>query len=98
MTGEALSSVAIVQNAVKVLSANTSKITSEQALFARYLVHIVGDIHQPLHSVSLFNATYPSGDRGGNSQKIIILNESTQNLHSFWDAGAYLIQNDSWFI
>jgi hypothetical protein len=77
MTGEALSSVAIVQNAIKVLSANTSKITSEQALFARYLVHIVGDIHQPLHSVSLFNETYPSGDRGGNSQKIIILNGSS---------------------
>ncbi len=67
-------------------------------MFARYLVHVVGDIHQPLHSVSLFNATYPSGDRGGNSLKITLLNGTSQNLHSFWDSGAFRIQNDSWFI
>lgn len=98
MTGNALSSVAIVQNAVKVLSINVNKTSAEKALFARYLVHIIGDIHQPLHSVSLFNTTYPSGDRGGNSLKIVLLNGTTQNLHSFWDAGAFRIQNDSWFI
>jgi hypothetical protein len=78
MTGQALSSVAIVQNAVKVLSVNINKsTTSEKALFARYLVHIVGDIHQPLHSVSLYNTTFPSGDRGGNSLKIVLLNQTS---------------------
>jgi hypothetical protein len=81
-----------------VLSTDINKTTSEKALFARYLVHLVGDIHQPLHSVSLYNTTFPSGDRGGNSLKIIILNGTSQNLHSYWDAGAFLIQNDSWFI
>jgi len=98
MTGQALSSVSIVENAVKILSSNGNKTTVEKALFARYLVHIVGDIHQPLHSVSLFNSTFPSGDRGGNSLKITLLNTTVQNLHSFWDAGAFRIQNDSWFI
>ena len=32
-----------------------------------WVCHLVGDIHQPLHCVSLFNATFTSGDRGGNS-------------------------------
>ena len=67
-------------------------------MFARYLVHVTGDIHQPLHSVALFNETYPQGDRGGNSLKINLLNGTQQNLHSFWDSGAFLIQNDTWFL
>lgn len=32
---------------------------------ARYLLHLVGDIHQPLHSTMMFNATYKTGDLGG---------------------------------
>lgn len=98
MTASALSSVEVIKNAIKVLSTNINKTTSERALFSRYLVHVVGDIHQPLHSVSLFNETFPSGDRGGNSLKITLLNGTVQNLHSFWDSGAFRIQNDSWFM
>lgn len=98
MTETVLSSVKVIDNAVKVLSVNSSLMTAEKAMFARYLIHVVGDIHQPLHSVSLYNTTYPSGDRGGNSLKIVLLNGTTQNLHAFWDAGAFKVQNDSWFV
>lgn len=98
MTASAYSSVEIIRSAVKVLSVNINKTTAEKAMFARYLVHVVGDIHQPLHSVSLFNSTFPTGDRGGNSLKIVLLNGTVQNLHSFWDSGAYRIQNDSWYM
>lgn len=98
MTETVLSSVQVVNNAIKSLAVNINKTTAERALFARYLVHIVGDIHQPLHSVAMFNETFPSGDRGGNSIKIVLLNGTTQNLHAFWDAGAFKVQNDSWFI
>jgi hypothetical protein len=31
-----------------------------------YLVHLIGDLHQPLHCASLYTADYPNGDRGGN--------------------------------
>ena len=31
-----------------------------------YLIHLVGDMHQPLHCASLFTDAYPNGDRGGN--------------------------------
>jgi hypothetical protein len=33
---------------------------------AAWLFHLVGDIHQPLHTVQLFTREYPNGDRGGN--------------------------------
>jgi hypothetical protein len=77
MTETVLSSVDLVKNAIKVIETNINKTTVERALFARYLVHVVGDIHQPLHSVSLYNQTFPSGDRGGNSLKIVLLNGTT---------------------
>lgn len=32
---------------------------------ARYLLHLVGDIHQPLHSVTMYNSTFKKGDLGG---------------------------------
>lgn len=32
---------------------------------ARYLLHLAGDIHQPLHSVSMYNSTHKKGDMGG---------------------------------
>ena len=55
-----------MSTAHKVLTQNMNHNSAERALFARYVVHLVGDIHQPLHSVALFNETYPNGDIGGN--------------------------------
>lgn len=45
----------------------------------KFLVHLVGDIHQPLH---VGNGT----DRGGNSVKIKWFYQSS-NLHRIWDSG-----------
>lgn len=47
-----------------------------------WLFHLVGDIHQPLHSTALFSKDrFPTGDRGGNE---IPLAEG-RNLHALWD-------------
>jgi len=35
-----------------------------------WLLHLVGDVHQPLHTVSRFDQADPLGDRGGNQVKI----------------------------
>src|SRR3569623_2078266 len=35
-----------------------------------WLLHLVGDVHQPLHTVSRFDRADPLGDRGGNQVKI----------------------------
>lgn len=92
-----VNSVRIIDEAVKVLKSNINKTTAERALFSRYLVHVAGDIHQPLHSVALFNETFPNGDIGGNRIKVDLLNSTKNfNFHSFWDSGALRIQNDSW--
>lgn len=91
-----MTSVITVQQARTALKANLRKLTAERALFARYLIHMVGDIHQPLHSVALYNHTFPKGDAGGNFLKITTLNKTVQNFHSFWDAGAFRLQNDSY--
>lgn len=95
-TEAAMTSVITVEQARTALKANVKKITAERALFARYLIHMVGDIHQPLHSVSLFNMTFPKGDAGGNFLKIQDLSGTVQNFHAFWDSGAFRLQNDSY--
>jgi hypothetical protein len=44
----------------------------------RFLVHLVGDLHQPLH-------VGDNGDRGGNDVPVTWEGRST-NLHSVWDS------------
>ena len=56
----------------------------ERARFLAFLVHIVGDLHQPLHAVARVTASLPAGDEGGNLFKI---KHSASNLHSLWDSG-----------
>lgn len=55
------------------------------ALMVAYLFHLVGDIHQPLHSTSRYFPNNLGGDRGGNS---FAINHPKRNLHSYWDAAA----------
>jgi hypothetical protein len=55
---------------------------SEKAIMLAWLFHLVGDIHQPLHSTALFSQKlFLEGDRGGNR----ILTKQHGNLHSVWD-------------
>jgi hypothetical protein len=55
---------------------------AEERLFAlKFILHLVGDLHQPLHSSDNY-------DRGGNGVKIIVdgcPHKSEDKLHSFWD-------------
>jgi len=54
----------------------------DRALAVPWLFHLAGDIHQPLHSTSLYSRRLlPTGDRGGNS----ILTQQRSNLHAVWD-------------
>jgi S1/P1 Nuclease len=51
-----------------------------------WLFHLVGDVHQPLHSVSLFTEQYPTGDRGGTRFYVKVTEQNRAiSLHSFWD-------------
>lgn len=58
---------------------------SEKAVALCWIVHLTGDMHQPLHNVALFSKSYfPDGDGGGNSITVVRQPENT-NLHSAWD-------------
>ena len=51
-----------------------------------WLLHLVGDIHQPLHAISRFTrgGDKQEGDRGGNAVKLCA-SPCRGELHSFWD-------------
>jgi hypothetical protein len=49
-----------------------------------WLLHLVGDVHQPLHATSRFIHSQPQGDAGGN-KVAIHCGCSAQELHAFWD-------------
>jgi hypothetical protein len=54
---------------------------ADKAVAYCWLFHLVGDLHQPLHSVSLVCDRFPTGDRGGNSIPLV----QGRNLHALWD-------------
>jgi hypothetical protein len=66
--------------------AKTETNAESRAIALTWLFHLVGDVHQPLHTVQLFTAKYPNGDRGGNEICIRPMpNRKAMNLHEFWD-------------
>jgi hypothetical protein len=72
----------------------------DRAVCLCWLLHVVGDLHQPLHCATLiaskerFGVPFlpPDGDRGGN-RLAIRLNKndpSAVDVHSFWDAQLFI--------
>lgn len=65
----------------------------------RYILHFVGDVHQPLHSVARDSDLHPDGDRGGNDFKLLPadlfldMERPPQNLHALWDAAGGLYRS-----
>jgi hypothetical protein len=56
-----------------------------RAIALAWLFHLVGDIHQPLHTAQIFTVDYPNGDRGGN--EICIRVTQTGNRWTFTGFG-----------
>ncbi len=50
----------------------------EQVAALKFVLHFVGDLHQPLHSSD-------DNDRGGNNKRVSAAGFSAGNLHHFWD-------------
>lgn len=65
---------AIVNQTARIMNESTSHADRGQAL--RFLLHFLGDIHQPLHT--------EAEGRGGNEIPVLFGNKHT-NLHSIWD-------------
>jgi hypothetical protein len=60
------------------LSSHTPSAPSSELDALRYLVHFVGDIHQPLHAIS-------DADLGGNCERVDPPVGTAENLHAVWD-------------
>ena len=59
---------------------------ADKAIALCWIFHIVGDLHNPLHSVTIFSSRWPEGDRGGNLFWIRARTDARpMNLHAFWD-------------
>ncbi len=52
--------------------------SEEQIVALKFLLHFVGDLHQPLHSSD-------DNDRGGNDKKVSANTLKAGNLHHYWD-------------
>ena len=61
----------------------------EKAIALAWILHLGGDIHQPLHTSARITELEPKGDQGGN---LFLLTpkdtprEKSENLHWFWDS------------
>ncbi|WP_018477647.1 S1/P1 nuclease [Pontibacter roseus] len=66
-----------IEEAVKALK-DEDLSDKQQQEYLKYLVHLVGDLHQPLH-------VGKEGDSGGNAVKLQWFGQSS-NLHRVWDS------------
>jgi hypothetical protein len=70
--------VAQIQHFAAVLADKTAA-PGDRLMALKFVVHFVGDIHQPLHDED-------NGDKGGNNIHLTYFGKST-NLHAVWDGG-----------
>lgn len=79
---------------------NASESDKEKAIAIAWIMHLTGDIHQPLHTSARVTDREPKGDQGGNL--FLLTPDGTPrdkqvNLHWFWDSIVgrnYLYKND----
>jgi S1/P1 Nuclease len=79
-----------VQERIVLFSAVLASPTGTDALKSydlSWLIHLVGDLHQPLHATERFTADALTGDAGGNFVKVSCSRSSDcpRTLHAVWD-------------
>jgi hypothetical protein len=89
-----------LMNAVQALHKNLDDLNdpavprAKKAVALCWVLHLAGDLHQPLHGAALFSMgrfrQLPAGDRGGNEIHVhekwgLLASFKTPNLHALWD-------------
>jgi hypothetical protein len=92
LAADAPANEADVKNVLQAIAFNRQKFKNgkpdEQAVALCWLLHLLGDIHQPLHATAAFSLPAldpedrPHGDEGGNKIRLA----KGRNLHALWDA------------
>lgn len=68
---------------------NSSAANADKAIAIAWIMHLGGDIHQPLHTSARVTETEPKGDQGGNLfllSPVGTARENQVNLHWYWDS------------
>ena len=61
----------------------------QRAVDVCWVTHLIGDIHQPLHTATLVSSHFPKGDVGGNDEVVLKdarYTNTRMNLHLLWDS------------
>ncbi len=65
---------------------DATKSDADRAIAICWILHLVGDVHQPMHTSMLFTKQLPEGDKGGN---LVFAKTSDDGeakaLHFYWD-------------
>lgn len=70
---------------------------STKAYNLGWIIHVVGDLHQPLHGTSRSTAAAPDGDAGGNRIWVQLrgAGRDSVNLHAVWDGWVGRVSRDT---
>lgn len=84
--GQALE--ALVMNYAMLASPETN--AAERALALSWLLHLAGDIHQPLHVSDQFSKQFPAGNAAGTQEYVMDpVKNIPMPLHLLWDSNIY---------
>jgi hypothetical protein len=75
----------VVTQITEAITKVKSGTAEEKPIYFCWLLHLVGDVHQPLHCTALFSEKFPKGDRGGNLLLVRIKEGDPKKLHALWD-------------
>ena len=78
------------QDRIELFAQTRASTTATDALMSydlTWLIHLVGDIHQPLHATTRFTSDAPGGDAGGNFVAVSCSTSAycPDELHAVWD-------------
>lgn len=88
-----INAVTAIKKARSILK-NKQRSDAEKGFSLRVLLHVVGDLHQPMHAVAQYSVFFPLGDQGGNRIQLA-KNRIATNLHAYWDNGGGSLVNMS---
>lgn len=81
--GQALESLALSYGMVS----NPESSPTERAWALCWLMHVMGDVHQPLHVSDLFSEKFPTGNMAGSMGYVMDpVSKSPITLHILWDS------------
>lgn len=75
--------------ALEKIVADAQQLNGECGVALAWILHLVGDIHQPLHASARVTELEPKGDQGGNLFLLTapdVPREQRDNLHRLWDS------------